>query len=490
VRALAVALLLASLSACHDDHKASLVTVTPVTGGTSKIPFTGEKHGTSRPAPAPAPSPSPTTAETAPQITGIPVGVASVGTLYEFQPAASDQDGDTLTFSIVGKPAWASFDPRTGRLWGTPTIADAGSSSTISISVSDGTSSASLPFSIAVGAYAKAHYGHYFAARYLDTPNDIATLCDQPGVSGVVWRRTWNEVEPAAGAYDFGSFDDVLAAIAGSHNPQCQLWIFVEFKSFSGSPVKNPCPAYLQARSAPNDSGAGTSTCFMWEPAVAQAYVAMMKAAAAKYDANPRVEGFIFQESALGFTGTYSQDVANGGTYTAEAWRDALIQMIGQCGAAFQHSRCLSFLNFIRGGRKYLYDVSAALAAIPGDRGCMSGPDVLPNNPTLYDDANSAYQVLVRHGGCRSNSVQNDSFEVPACGLDCIFHFAVSGTFGSFDASAPYSSGLCINSYLFWNHRTRVSATGLDWHDALPVIAAYPYGRAWTDQCTGGGGPL
>ena len=58
-------------------------------------------------------------------------------------------------------------------------------------------------------------------------------LCGQAGVKGVVWRRTWKEVEPAPGVYDFSTYDEVLRAIAGSHNPQCQLWIFVEFKSFN-----------------------------------------------------------------------------------------------------------------------------------------------------------------------------------------------------------------------------------------------------------------
>ena len=58
-----------------------------------------------------------------------------------------------------------------------------------------------------------------------------------------------------------------MRAIAGSHNPQCQLWIFVEFKSFNSSPVKNPCPVYLQAKhSALNADGGRAATCFMWEP--------------------------------------------------------------------------------------------------------------------------------------------------------------------------------------------------------------------------------
>ena len=98
------------------------------------------------------------------------------------------------------------------------------------------------------------------------------------------------------------------------------------------------------------------------------------------------------------------------------------------------------------------------------------------------------YEVLTRHQGCRSNSIQNNSYQVAGCSLDCIFHFAVSGSFGDFPETAPLSGGLCINSYLFWNHRVTTSPASQDWTAALPVIAANPYGPGWYLQCAGGGG--
>ena len=334
----------------------------------------------------------------------------------------------------------------------------------------------------------KRHYGHYFATNAADTPADAAMLCSKPGVTGVVWRQTWREVETSPGVYDFSSFDSVLSALSTSPNPSCQLWIFVEFKSFASSPIKNPCPVYLQAQySAPNTTGNGASTCFMWDPVVYNAYLAMLRAAGAHFDANPRVEGIIFQESALSLSGTTSQDVADGGTYTAEAWRDALIKLVQGGAAAFPHSRVISFLNFIRGGQAYLDDVSAAISAVPENQACFSGPDLLPDNDSLYNTLHSAYEQLTRHTGCRSNSAQNDSYAVTNFGLSSIFQFAVRGTFGDFDELAPRASGVCVNSYLFWNHTEATSATGLDWHDALPVIAAHPYGSGWYGQCENGG---
>jgi len=90
-----------------------------------------------------------------PTISGTPSTQAVVGLAYAFQPSASDAKASTLTFAITGKPPWAAFDTRTGRLSGTPAASDVGSSSPILISVSDGAQTASLPaFTITVEAAA------------------------------------------------------------------------------------------------------------------------------------------------------------------------------------------------------------------------------------------------------------------------------------------------------------------------------------------------
>ena len=87
---------------------------------------------------------APPPANRPPVISGNPPTSVLVDRTYDFRPTASDADGDTLGFAIANKPSWASFDATTGRLWGTPDAADAGSWSGIRITVSDGTASASL----------------------------------------------------------------------------------------------------------------------------------------------------------------------------------------------------------------------------------------------------------------------------------------------------------------------------------------------------------
>jgi hypothetical protein len=77
------------------------------------------------------------------------------GNGYQFAPTTADPDGQTLTFSIANRPSWAQFDTASGRLAGTPSAAHVGSYAGITITVSDGIASASLPaFSLTVTAQA------------------------------------------------------------------------------------------------------------------------------------------------------------------------------------------------------------------------------------------------------------------------------------------------------------------------------------------------
>jgi len=78
--------------------------------------------------------------------------MATRDSLYEFQPTATDANGDRLTFSIVNKPKWMWFSSRTGRLRGHPKWAQRDRTFPgIVIQVSDGQSTRALaPFAITV----------------------------------------------------------------------------------------------------------------------------------------------------------------------------------------------------------------------------------------------------------------------------------------------------------------------------------------------------
>lgn len=86
-----------------------------------------------------------------PVLLGTPKSGITAGSEYTFVPTAYDYDGDFLTFTINGKPSWATFDTKIGKLTGIPNLIDAGTYTNIVITVSDGKGGSSeCKFSIVV----------------------------------------------------------------------------------------------------------------------------------------------------------------------------------------------------------------------------------------------------------------------------------------------------------------------------------------------------
>jgi hypothetical protein len=109
----------------------------------------------------PPPPPSvPTQTNRAPTISMGDVGEARVGAAYTALPSASDPDGDTLSYSAENLPPWASLDPGTGRVSGTPQAGDEGAYEFITIAAADASHRAvTSPFSITVVAVASGATG-------------------------------------------------------------------------------------------------------------------------------------------------------------------------------------------------------------------------------------------------------------------------------------------------------------------------------------------
>jgi len=143
-RALACAFTVATLAACNDPSS-------------SDAPSSGSSSA--------APASAAASQNAVPQIAGSPSQEVIVGQSYNFTPTATDADGDSLTFSIAGKPAWATFNTSTGRLSGVPGAGDEGSYEEITISVSDGAATRALP---------------QFAVNVVQQGNGSVTLAWQP----------------------------------------------------------------------------------------------------------------------------------------------------------------------------------------------------------------------------------------------------------------------------------------------------------------------
>jgi hypothetical protein len=80
-----------------------------------------------------------------PVLSGSPPTRVRANAEFRFQPTASDPDGDPLRFSVSNLPSWAAFDAGTGRIDGRPQPSDAGSYAAITLSVTDGAHTVSLP---------------------------------------------------------------------------------------------------------------------------------------------------------------------------------------------------------------------------------------------------------------------------------------------------------------------------------------------------------
>ena len=136
--------LLAACGGGDDEGAVAAASTSPPASSTPPPP------SSEPPPPSSAPPPS-SDANQAPIVSGSPLPSVLLGSSYSFTPTVSDADSNPLTFSVANLPAWATFDQTTGRLGGTPSAAEVGTYGDIIISVSDGSTSASLsPFSIQV----------------------------------------------------------------------------------------------------------------------------------------------------------------------------------------------------------------------------------------------------------------------------------------------------------------------------------------------------
>jgi hypothetical protein len=82
---------------------------------------------------------------------GVPLTMVRAGSDYSYRPSPTNPSGRVLSYNVVNKPDWATFNEATGELSGTPQESDVGSSSNIEIGVFDGTTTATVgPFQIRV----------------------------------------------------------------------------------------------------------------------------------------------------------------------------------------------------------------------------------------------------------------------------------------------------------------------------------------------------
>jgi len=137
---------------------------------------------------------------------------AQVGAAFDYLPVAQDPESDTLRFTAVNLPPWASLDSTNGRISGTPGPTDEGVYESISITVADATHKVvTVPFSITVNP---ALEGSGVASLQWETPPskvDGEPLDDLAGYR-ILYGRSSSDLDhsvlitdPATTSYQFSS---------------------------------------------------------------------------------------------------------------------------------------------------------------------------------------------------------------------------------------------------------------------------------------------
>jgi len=106
-----------------------------------------------------------------PQITSTPVTSATVGEAYTYDVAATDPDGDTLTYSLLAAPTGMTINSSTGLINWIPTAAG---SFGVTVKVSDGELSDSQSFTIVVNDYLED-----MSEEYYQETNEVFNLSEQ-----------------------------------------------------------------------------------------------------------------------------------------------------------------------------------------------------------------------------------------------------------------------------------------------------------------------
>jgi len=204
----------------------------------------------------------------APTISGTPATTVAEDAAYSFTPTASDVDaGDVLTFSIVNKPSWASFDPATGALTGTPVNADVGTTTEIVITVTDSANaSASLPaFDLEV---TNTNDAPTISGTPATTVAEDAAYSFTPTASDVdagdvltfsiVNKPNWASFDAATGALtgtpvnaDVGTTTGIVITVTDSANASASLPAFdLEVTNINDAPTISGTPATTVAEDA------------------------------------------------------------------------------------------------------------------------------------------------------------------------------------------------------------------------------------------------
>jgi hypothetical protein len=304
----------------------------------------------------------------------------------------------------------------------------------------------------ASGSGRKYHPGHYtILVHNADTQVFMAKAL-QPGMVGIAKRYYWRNLEPTQGVYDFSLIKSDLAW-AAAHG--MRFVVVLDYKTFKDEKAG---PAYLDSYELHNKAGGYTLE--LWSPVVVARYNALVKALGAQIDGNSSFEGIANQESAL----SLDSATLNAHGYSAEKYRDALINMLSAATVSLPTSRVFWYMNYLVGNQSYIGTIAAAVAPLGV---VMGGPDDWPDNQSLET---AAYPYYTQFDGKMPLFIQVEDINYAQPHK--------TGGYTTQDWTMQELYGFALTklhvNYMFWMQIPQpVNSAAYDWYDALPVIAAH-----------------
>jgi hypothetical protein len=324
---------------------------------------------------------------------------------------------------------------------------------------------------------------------HIATGGASTDLLRLPGVTGILLRWSWPDIETSPGVFDFG---DVLASYPSTdHSIRADLWrcaqanshliVLLEDKTFDGSHV-TPSDIRGAAYEQQWFNGGNTGyTAARWNTTIVDRWGAFIQAVGAEFADDPTFHGLAFPETATSLTS--SALTASG--YDQEDYRDAMIAQLTTASDAIPLKRVFWFHNFMPTIAQDVH-LDSVCDAIVGFKGgskangiLLGGPDILPDPveraPNVWSDAvtERCQPRYLEYFGeidlfC---SMQNDSYRNIHRG-DIASGQTVtdprmpgyswtSGTTWSMDDMFVFSRDFLQLQYIFWNFL--VASSGQEW---------------------------
>jgi hypothetical protein len=227
------------------------------------------------------------------------------------------------------------------------------------------------------------------------TVSNSGPVCS--GVSCVVTRKNWSDMDNGDGTYNWVQTDKEMAQAKALG---VALFIIVIVRTFDGNGTlgdgTNPMPADIAAYADPFIDSANPSLSgyqgYRWSPTVIARLQTFCNAMGARYDLDPTFAGIATQETATGNTtghaishgtGNYTVTLTNGlgnftssDVYSVSNFALALIMESRIIAAACPHARHLLYENFTNGDNSSATLGTVAVAVQPlGTIWC--GPDMV-----------------------------------------------------------------------------------------------------------------